>query len=547
MRLPKYTYEYNTINITQVTPPNNKLSFKIPDSNEKLEKIAYKAVEKIYGCNQAYEYSQQYFRASSSNQALINDLYKNNSTGVPHCQDPSYLKALAHISQLCKPPSPLKHVHFAGTRNYDLNKSGSAELPYVTDPKVRRAVTKLYQAGEITNNSLSKGNCFNIILMKERGRIHQIKYKELKYEQLMYDTRMHARSYLSTLLKEKLRAVYGVFCTLIFVEIMTLWPLIAFLKSTDSMIAWGYETFKGGLERLRQNVIGFTYHFSLDFSTFDKLLPFWLFDDVYTIWMSYYEFGPYYEDDPRYPNPSCDPNKLYNLWEYMNFCLKHQFYRAPDGSRYKRSHSGLPSGMLQTQLLGSFCNAIIVLSALAHIGIDLDTVYFKVLGDDGHFSIVLKYSLTPKNLEDIAKYCKFHFNAIINVDKSVFQVGSEHLQFLSYKFHNGAVRRVTDDLICKLIYPERANFNVQTTKSRAFGIMIANLGYDPLIHAVCIDILEYLENVELTDKGLDWYDRTKFIEIMKSFKGFPSRSDLFKLARTPKYEYGDPNFIKYIR
>lgn len=225
VKLQENTYNHNTINITQVTPPNDKLSFKIANSNQKIEKIAFKAVENIYGHNVAIEYSEKFHRAPVSNDALITDLLRNNSTGVPRCKDPSYLKSLDHIKKLCKPSKPLKHIHFSGTRMYDLNKSGSAELPYVTDPKVKRAVRQRYQAGEIANESLSKGNCMNIILEKERIRVHQIKDQLLPKEKLTYDTRMHARSHLTSISLTKIRAVYGVFCTLIFVEIMLLWPL----------------------------------------------------------------------------------------------------------------------------------------------------------------------------------------------------------------------------------------------------------------------------------------------------------------------------------
>ena len=76
--------------------------------------------------------------------------------------------------------------------------------------------------------------------------------------------------------------------------------------------------------------------------------------------------------------------------------------------------------------------------------------------------------------------------------------------------------------------------------------MIANLGYDPLVHKVCIDILEYLKDVELSNKRLDWYDKLKFETIINQFKKFPTRQELFSIARTPNYEFGDPNFLKYI-
>jgi len=544
----RHTYEFNKINISQITPPNPKHSFTINDANHKVEKIAFKATSKILGTNLASEIADSYQRAPITNNLLIDDMFRNNSTGVKRCTNEHYLKALSHVTNLSRPDKPLKTIHFTGTRMYKLNNTGSAELPYVNDSKFKAHVKRRYDAGLIENQKLTKGNGKDYILTKERVKVHQIKDKILEPQEALYDTRMHARSHLTeSSLPPKIRAVYGVCCTLIFIEIMLLWPLIAELRAKNSFIAWGYETFNGGLERLKNDVLGYTYHFSLDFSTFDKLIPFWLIDDVHDIWQSFYDIGPYYEDDPRYPNPSTDPNRILNLWEFLNYSVKHQVFRAPDGSRYKRRHSGLPSGLLQTQLLGSFCNAIMVLSALSLIGVNLNDVHFKVLGDDGHYSIILKYRLTPTNLRDIADYCLLHFNAIINVEKSTFNEGSDSLQFLSYRFHNGAVRRVHEDLIGKLLLPESSQLLVSTTKSRAMGILIANLGYSREVHLICLDIIEHLSNVEEDFSNLDWYDKQKFESALKDLRSIPTRESLFQLARTIKYSLGDPEFIKYIR
>jgi len=544
----KLNYLSNKINIYQVSKPNKAQSFDIADANHRIEAISLKAVEKILGTNEAKELSTKYQRAPITNNDLLSDMFRNNSTGVPRCTDPHYLKALDHVKKLSTPSKPLKTIHFTGTRFYPLNNTGSAELPYVKDPKFKAHIDRRYNAGKIENRKLTKGNGINYIHTKERVKVHQIKDKVLTFDQALHDTRMHARSHLTLATQEpKIRAVYGVCCTILFVEIMLLWPLMESLKKMNSFIAWGYETFNGGLERLRQEAIGYTYHFSLDFSTFDKLIPFWLIDDVHSLWNSFYELGPYYVDDPRYPNPSTDPSRILNLWEFLNYSVKHQVYRAPDGSRYKRNHSGIPSGLLQTQLLGSFCNAIMVLSALSHIGIDLNDIYFKILGDDGHYSIILKYQLTQKNLDNIRDYCQQHFNAIINVEKSTFNCGGENIQFLSYKFDNGCVRRVHDDLIGKLLLPESAHLTVQTTKSRALGVLVANLGYSREIHLICLDILEHLSNVEADHSQLDWYDRQKYESIFKLLHTAPLRQELFTLARTVKIDSTQSNFDKYIR
>nr|UDL14432.1 MAG: putative RNA-dependent RNA polymerase [Partitiviridae sp.] len=542
------TYNFNTINIFQISKPDPKLSFRLPRANQKTENIALKAVKKVYGTNQALDFTTQYKRGQINNQALIDDLYKNNSTGVPHCIDPSYLQALAFIKSISTPKEQLKTVHFTGIRNYPINNSGSAELPYVTDPTFKKYVHELYTKGAIKNRKLSKGNGMNMILTKERVKVHQLKDAILKPVHAFADTRMHARSHLTlTTAHDKIRAVYGVCCLMIFIEIMLLWPLMNHLDESDSFIAWGFETFTGGLQKLKDQTVGYTYHFSLDFSTFDKLIPFWLIDDIHTIWYSFYTIGPYYTDDPRYPNSFTEPKRINRLWHAMNYFVKRTTYRAPDGSRYSRRHSGIPSGLLQTQLLGSFANAIMVISALIHVGISTSDIFFKTLGDDGTFSITTLHIIPQELLDEIANYCKLHFNAKINPDKSIFNYGSENLQFLSYKFYNGAIRRVNDDLIGKLLYPEHEHFDTTTTKSRAYGILVANLGFDADVHAVCCDIIHYLSDVEIHLNALDWYDAQRVKLFIKRFgTRIPTRDELFVMSKTPTYPTEPSNFCKYI-
>nr|UUV42387.1 MAG: putative RNA dependent RNA polymerase [Palkane alphapartitivirus 2] len=459
-----------------------------------------------------------------------------------------YNQALLQLKKAINVTEKLKTVHFTGTRMYDLNKSGSAELPYTADPNFKKHVLKRFEKGEIVNQLLTKGNGENFILFKERGKLHQIKDQILPHEKLLHDIRMHARSHLTKVEKEdKVRAVYGVPCTVIYAEIMIFWPLLAHLKEQEnSFIAWGYETFRGGLEKLRIEVHDYDLHLSLDFSTFDKLIPFWLIDDIYQIFISLYELGPYYEDDPDYPNPKTNPQRIKNIWEFVLYSVKHSTYRAPDGSRYQRKHSGFPSGLLQTQLLGSCCNYVMIVTALNILGFSENQFSIKVLGDDSCVS--LRTQKPPQDIiRDISLICKQFFNAIINTDKSTFSVGTSNLQFLSYKLDKGAVIRVNDDLLGKLVYPEKAHFTRETTRSRALGILISNLGYDEHIHIVCCNIIEKLSEYAYTTKGLNWYDQQR-LEILKKFTNqIPSRHDLFIMALTPLPKLTDTNFNKYLR
>ncbi|ASA47452.1 RdRp [Wilkie partiti-like virus 2] len=540
---------YALNNIIRTSLPNKERSFRIPDANHKPEKFALKSIELIKGSKYADDVTQNYKRAEITNESLISDLYRNNGPGVPHCQDVSYIRALKLLSsKLLDNGEKLKTVHFTAVRMYDLNKSGSAELPYVEDAEFINYVHSRFRLGEIENLSLSKGNGWNMILEKERIKIHQIKDKRLPFIKMVHDTRMHARSHLTTVEKaDKVRAVYGVCCTIILAEIMILWPLINRIKSmNDPFIAWGFETFRGGLQKIRERVCEYDVHLNLDFSTFDKLIPFWLIDDIHQVWKENYEIGPYYEDDPRYPRPKTTPERINNIWEFVNFSTKHTPYRAPDGSRYLRKHSGIASGQLQTQLLGSCVNYVIIVSALLDFGLSEDQFKVYVMGDDSLISI--RYVNDPKIiLSHISVYVKHNFNAIVNPDKCSISVGPDSIQFLGYKFKDGAITRVNNDLLAKLVYPEKAHFTLESTKSRAAGILLANLGYDLDIHVICCNILRKLESTAINLKGLNWHDRKRIEYYISNFIDTPTRDDLFRTALTPQDYPGDQNWRKFLR
>lgn len=535
-------------NIIRVNSSSEERMFRCPDANHKFEKFAVKAIEKVIGKDTADYICNNYKRGKITNETLISDMYRNNPDEVQYCNCPNYHKALKLLETRLSGKEKLYTVHFTGVRMADINKNGSAELPYVNNKEFKDYVKGRYLNNEIENQSLTKGNGWNMILEKERVHVHQIKDGTLPFKNFLYDIRVHARSHLTTVDKDdKVRAVYGVPCVMILIELMLLWPLSVRIKQDPyRFIAWGYETFNGGLEKLRQRVTPYNYHISLDFETFDKRLPFWLFKDIHTVWQSLYQLGPYYEDDPDYPNPFTTPERIDNLWKFMYFYITKACYRAPDGSRYKRNHSGLPSGLYQTQLLGSCCNWLIIVSALLSLGIpyyDFDVI---VMGDDSSINFNTEFDISYV-LQYIANYARENFNAIINTEKCFYSVGNSELRFLKYKFKSGAVIRENDDLLAKLVIPEKANFDPRTTKARALGIMTANLGYNLQVDLVCRDILSTLSDVQLKTSDLDWYELLKLQYLDLDNVNIPDRNELLKLGLIPREYQGDENWTKFIR
>jgi hypothetical protein len=54
------------------------------------------------------------------------------------------------------------------------------------------------------------------------------------------------------------------------------------------------------------------------------------------------------------------------------------------------------------------------------------------------------------------------------ITKSVFKI-----QFLSYKFESNMVKRISDDLLGKLLSPEESNFDLRATKWKALKVLMA--------------------------------------------------------------------------
>nr|UUV42337.1 MAG: putative RNA dependent RNA polymerase [Enontekio alphapartitivirus 2] len=423
--------------------------------------------------------------------------------------------------------------------------SGSAELPYVTDDDAKEYIIKRFEANEIQNRRLTKGNLMNYMLIKERSKIHNIKEGVQGLSSLHY-VKVHVRSHLSTRDKNKVRVVLGVPYTLLLVEMMLLSSLTNHIYRNCDFVGWGYETFKGGLKKLRDKFGNYTAYLSLDFSAFDKRIPHWMIRDIHSIWNSSIDNSRYYVDDPRYPDSNANPDRTQRLWNFMYEGVTQCTYLMPDGSKWKYEHSGFGSGLYQTQLLGSCANFVMITSALLSIGFTADEFKIVVLGDDS--LICLNYEGNLKMLLlQITTFCKNNFNALINVEKSVFYNSSEHLQFLSYKYVNGVVTRVRKDLLARLLFPENGKYSAGTTKSRALGIMMSNLGDDLEVHDVCRRILDELKDVPYDEEEQDWFDKIKLDFALKKFEGsIPTRDDLMRLANTiPEDIYVD-NVFDYL-
>lgn len=113
-----------------------------------------------------------------------------------------------------------------------------------------------------------------------------------------------------------------------------------------------------------------------------------MIDDLhYKIMLSYIGLKRGYIPTINYPGSETDEWRLKNLFDHMNYAVKHTPDLLPNGDVFVRQHCGITSGFSQTQILGSMYNALLSLTILKENGINVHNVALKVQGDDSIIAV----------------------------------------------------------------------------------------------------------------------------------------------------------------
>lgn len=205
---------------------------------------------------------------------------------------------------------------------------------------------------------------------------------------------------------------------------------------------------------------------SIDFSKFDQTVPSWLIYDVWDIMKIFYA------------------NSEHNLkvmdWLRDNFI--HSRILMYDGSIVTK-HKGIASGSQFTQIVGSLCNMVIILTyvislAMQRVGvkkINSDVlcyaywmisghrvkiqsqiswcgVHMFVMGDDNLLFLNTEISMT-----ELASYIRYNFGMEVNPDKCTWKYkdGNVYPEFLKRYWMPGGEYRNIYALVLNMILPEK--------------------------------------------------------------------------------------------
>lgn len=521
-------------NLQQLRSPDVGRAFQVPYTPTEPIKIVCFALKKFCTSEQYKIIIKDFRRSNSSAEALKSDFMRCNSPKHVVIKDEYYQSALEIVRKLFLPPNRCRPVHFCDLRYYPWTLNTSVEAPFSTNPDLIRKVAEAYKAGKLESGRMNFHNLYNHVFEYNRPLVHLIKDGKAKGNQFMYWNTAHARSHLvKSSEPDKIRMVHGVPKLTLMVELMLLWTFFNFLRTGLTPIAWGYETLKGGWYKLFKEASLHMYKIqtwlAIDWSMFDKLARYAIIDDVHDIWKSYMSFNDGYVPTHEYRNPEAQPYRLNNLWKWMCNAVKFTPIRLPDGSEWKRRHSTIPSGLLQTQVLDTFVNAIMLITCLLALGFKITTdTFIKLLGDD---SLVGLQELVPESefptlLDNLAKEALRRFGAVLNVKKSGIYRTLGEANFLGYHNRDSIPYRDELALLSQLAYPER-HWDIDRLAARAVGIAWASCGQSTLVYNVCQDVYTFCMKCGATPNPLGH----SFLEFMMTvdeidLSTFPTRDQL---------------------
>lgn len=153
-------------------------------------------------------------------------------------------------------------------------------------------------------------------------------------------------------------------------------------------------------------------------------------------------------------------------------------------------YAGIPSGLLNTQYLGSYCNLFVMIHAPICFGCsdeEIKSIRFFIMGDDNSTFIhwpIIKVQLFVTYLHDFAES---KYVMILNEKISITTDQRQNIQTLSYICNFGRPTRPIDKFITQLCHPEHGYVDKHMSV-RTIGIAYASCAQDYPFYLFCKDV-----------------------------------------------------------
>lgn len=256
---------------------------------------------------------------------------------------------------------------------------------------------------------------------------------------------------------------------------------------------------------------------SLDYSKFDATIQAWLIKDVFNF------FAEYFPDSEK------------SAFEWISHNFIHMQLLMPDGRMYNL-HKGIKSGSYFTQMVGSLCNMLMILTYLCykfghksgdlrHVNISDVTAQLRshrgdnplwytmmVMGDD---NIIFTYD--KLDMPEMSSYLKKNFSANITVEgEKAYTSGGPYdsPEFLKRRWKATGQEREPIEMWINLLHPERKrSYDGYSPYHILYGYYLTFKG------TVCRFINEYeLIGCMHKNEGLDALARIRLADLPGSLR-----------------------------
>lgn len=458
----------------------------------------------------------EYCRPLGTTDATFKDFNKDQKASHPV---PKYRceRILRHVTRIlgAKKFMPL---HFVDTQYAGLPLSTGTGYHNRHSFKIR-AHAKYSHPPEYENMPTKKGYYINATLENARTLVHYIKYTGIPYDvpktpdledgnptdypDMMdnffneYPTLLFTRNHISKRTGPlKQRPVYAVDDIFLLIEVMLTFCLHVQARRMDCAIMYSLETIRGGNVYLDRMAQLYKSYFTIDWSSFDQSVPRVITDTFFTeflprLLITSHGYHPTYE----YPtHMSLDPDKfpymMKNLLQFLHLWFDNMTFVTADGYSYRRTVAGIPSGMLNTQYLDSYCNLFVMVDAMIEYGFsdqEIEDTKIYVMGDDNSAFTNWPLHRTEQFVDFISVYAHDRWNMNLSRTKCIVTDLRQNIETLSYRCNFGRPTRNLDKLIAQLCYPEHG-VNQKYMSARAIGIAYAACGCDATFHEFCKDM-----------------------------------------------------------
>ncbi|BCY26962.1 RNA dependent RNA polymerase [Rhizoctonia oryzae-sativae partitivirus 6] len=482
---------------------SDRIRVSIPSRNEfqyeRYQRVVRHALRRnLLGYDAEYIING-YHHPQATLQFMVEALRKGDLPDHVIPKDEHFLAAFTRAAELFRPPELIRPVHFADLRMYKWNWHPNVEEPFYSDVELIRAVSMAAEAGLLPDARMSFGNLRNVVFIKTRTYLHQIKRRAIRNPGTLWPPmKIHVKPALTKTDETKVRIIYGVSKMHVLAQAMFLWPLFNYyINSDDDPLLWGFETILGGMQKLHLQMsiphLYFQTFVTVDWSGFDLRSIFSLQREVFDVWRTYFDFEHGYIPTKFYRESVADPQHLENLWEWQREACFNMPFIMPDRTMYNRRYRCIPSGLFCTQFLDSHVNMVMILTILDAMSFDISRIKVYVQGDDSLVMLVFhipadQHSEFKRKFEALAKY---YFDHIARDEKTHVSETPHGVEVLGYSNNNGYPERDWRKLLAQLLHP-RGALSLETLAARCCGIAYASMYRYPEVINVCQDIYNYL-------------------------------------------------------